>query len=209
MGLCVCPGAEAKTIALDGQQASIDVPDTWLVQPPPAGANQPATTLILAAVSAEQNAMVQIQAFGNPNDLLAAQPELIAKTKEEISNNILSHGGQVQFTAESVTSLNAVPAYLIQFTETTSASKQIPARLYQVAANGKLYLISLRTLDPANDAELQAIANSFRFDTPPVLPVPHAPVHRIRYILMAVAAVLVIIGLGVGFYFYRQRQLYE
>ncbi len=83
------------------------------------------------------------------------------------------------------------------------------ARNYQLAANGKLYLLTLRTVDAAADADLQSIANSFRFASPPVLPTPQAPAHRIRYYLMAAAAVVVLVGLGVGYYYYRQRQLYE
>jgi len=201
--------AHGKTLALSGEQASVDVPETWTQQQTQNDSTPSTSTLILSAVSAEKNSLLQIQVCPNPGGMLAAQSALVANTRDAISNQIISHGGQVQFTSEGATQLNSVPAYLIQYTETTSAAKQIQSRLYQVAANGKLYLITLRTFDSSADSDLQGIANSFRFDAPPVLPVPRPPVHRLRYILLAGVGVLVLIGLGIGYYSYRQRQLYE
>jgi hypothetical protein len=210
--LCAVSPAGARTIPLDGQGASIDVPDSWGENQVQGSASPSASAMILSVMNAEKNSMLQIQVIPNPHDLTASQSDLVANTKEAISNKIYSHGGQIKFTSEGATALNSVPAYSIQYTETTgttSDSKQIQSRFYQVAANGKIYLITLRTFDASADASLQTIANSFRFDSPPVLPAPHAPEHRIRYYLMAGAGVLLVIGLGVGFYYYRQRQIYE
>ncbi len=207
--LTVCPAVQAATIDLPGQGASVDLPDTWTSKQQPVDDSKPASSMILAAINAEKTSMLQIEELGNPHGLLADQPALVSNIKENISNQIVSHGGQMQFTGESKVSLNDVPAYLIQYTETTPDSKQLSARTYQVAANGKLYIISLRTVDAGTDADLQAIANSFRFAAPPVLPTPQAPVHRIRYILMAVAGVVVLVGAIVGYVIYRRRQIYE
>jgi hypothetical protein len=201
--------AGAKTVSLDGEQASIDIPDTWTSKAQPADATSSATSLILSAVNAEKTSMLQILVCNNPRGMLASQPDLITNIKDNISNQVLSHGGQVQFTGEGKVNLNDVPAYLIQYTATGTSSPQLTARSYQIAANGKLYVISLRTVNAAADADLQAIANSFHFDSPPVLPTPQVPVHRIRYYLIAAAAVVVLVALGVGLYYYRQRQLYE
>jgi hypothetical protein len=202
--------AGAKTIALNEQGASIDLPADWNGQQSAVDSKTTTASVILTAANARQSSGLQLLVCANPKGLLAVQPDVVAHTKESITNQILSRGGQVKFSAEMQVALNNVPAYLFQYTETTTSSKQVETRLYQLAANGKLYLISLRTLDPSSDAELESIANSFRFDSPPVLPVPAAaPPHRLRYYLMAAAGVVVLIVAGIGFYYYRQRQIYE
>ncbi len=206
LALCTGPMAGAKTVSLASEQASVDIPDTWIEQSPPANAS---STVIVTAISAEKKSMVQVQAFPNPRGALAAQPDLVTNIKNNISNQYVAHGGQVQFTGESKVDLSNVPAYVIQYTVTMPSGPALMARSYQLAANGKLYLITLRTVDAGADADLQAIANSFHFDSPPTLPTPQVAGHRIRYYLAAAGGVVVLVALGAGFYYYRQRQLYE
>jgi hypothetical protein len=204
--------AVAKTVTLDGEGASIDIPDTWQTKAQAAGPVSTTTSVILQGIDSDKSAMVQVMVCSNPQGMQATHPDLVANIKENLTNQTLSHGGQIQFTSEGKVSLNDVPAYLIQYTVTTPSSPRPPmtARNYQVAANGKIYLLSLRTVTATGDADLQAIANSFRFDSPPVLPAPRMFPHRIRYYLIAAAAaVIVLVGLGVGIYYFRQRQLYE
>ena len=208
LALLAGPAVQAKTVDLAGEQASVDLPETWTASAQPAEAASTTTSVILSAVNAEKTTMLQILVCENPRGMLATQPDLVAGIKDSISNQILAKGGEVQFTTEAKVALNEIPAYLIRYTAKLPSSPQLAALNYQVAANGKLYLISLRTVS-ATDADLQAIANTFRFDRPPALPTPQLPVHRIRYYLIAAAAVAALVALGVGIYFYRQRQLYE
>jgi hypothetical protein len=203
------PMAEAKTVTLEGEGASLVLPDNWEANAKPANAVSTTTSVILSAVNQEKSSMLQVLVCANPHGLLAAQPELVANIKDNLSNQILSHGGQVQFTDEGKLSIGDVPAYVIQYKATMASGPAMVGRNYQVAGNGKLYILALRTIDPTGDVDQQTIAGSFRFDSPPVLPVPEAPHHHLRYYLMAAAGVLVLIGLGLGYYFYRQRQLYE
>jgi len=210
LALVLCGGAvlEAKTITLDGQGASIDVPDAWEAKPEQADPSPTTSTLILSAISAEKTSMLQVQVCGNPHNLMADRMDLVANIKDDFSNQIISHGGQIQFTGEGKVQINDVPAYLIQYTATTSAPKPILARNYQVAANRKLYLITLRTVDASADGDLQAIANSFRFDSPPVLPTLPVSHRNLKIALAAGAGVILLVGLGIGYYYYQQRQLY-
>ena len=205
------PIALAATVPLAGEQASVDLPDTWTAQPQQADPSAPSSSLVLSALNAEKNAMLQVQVFPNPHAVMAAQPDFVAKIKDNISNQIVSHGGQVQFTSEGPITIHDVPAYQIQYTAKpqSPSSPSLMGRNYLIAANGKLYLITLRTVDAGADADLQAIANSFHFDSPPTLPTPQVAGHRIRYYLAAAGGVVVLVALGAGFYYYRQRQLYE
>ncbi len=205
------PLVQAATVALASEQASVDLPDTWTAQPQQTDPSAPASTLVLSALNAEKNSMLQVQVFPNPHAVMAAQPDFVASIKDNISNQIVAHGGQVQFTGEGPITIHDVPAYQIQYTAKSQSPTSPPlmGRNYLIAANGKLYLLSLRTVDAAADTDLQAIANSFHFDIPPVLPVAQKPVHRLRYYAMAAAGVVVLVALGAGFYYYRQRQLYE
>ena len=207
--LTVSPVVEAATVDLTGQGASVDLPDSWTSKQQQADESAATSSLILSAINEEKTALLQVQVCPNPHGLLADQSDLVSNVKDDISNQIVAHGGQVQFTGESKIELNNIPAYLIQYTETAPSSKQVLARTYQVAANGKLYLLSLRTFDTTADADLQAIANSFRFATPPVLPTPTVPGHRIRYFLMAGAGAVALIAAIIGVVVYRRRQLYE
>jgi hypothetical protein len=201
--------AGAKTVNLDGEGASIVVPDTWSVKAQPAAGSSTTTSVILSAINPEKSSMLQVLVCANPHGLLAGQPEFIASIKDNLSNQTLSHGGQIQFTDEGKLTLNDVPAYVVQYKATMPSGPPILGRNYQVAGNGKIYILALRSIDAMGDVDLQAIAGSFRFDSPPALPVPEAPRHRLRYYLAAAAGVLLLIGLGVGYYYYRQRQLYE
>ena len=201
--------AGAKTVSLDGEGASIVVPDTWSAKAQPATGASTTTSVILSAINPERSSMLQVLVCANPHGLLAGQPEFIASIKDNLSNQTLSHGGQIQFTDEGKLTLNDVPAYVVQYKATMPSGPPILGRNYQVAGNGKIYILALRSVDAMGDVDLQTIAGSFRFDSPPALPVPEAPHHRLRYYLAAAAGVLLLIGLGVGYYYYRQRQLYE
>ncbi len=199
---------EAKTVELPGQAASIDLPDSWTAQPQTVVGAPSVSSLILAAINPEKTSMLQIQFCGNPHGLLAGQPNLVTSTKDQISNQIAARGGQVQFTSEGRIDLNTVPAYLVQYTETTKSSKQIFTRLYQVAANGKLYLITLRTVDSASDPGLQTIAGSFRFDAPPTLPSPPVSHHWLKIALVAGAGVAVLAAIVIGILIQKRREQY-
>jgi hypothetical protein len=209
LALIASPVAGAKTVNLDGEGASVVLPDTWAVKAQPASGTSTTSSVILSAINPEKSSMLQVLVCANPHGLQASQTELIANIKDNLSNQTLSHGGQIQFTDEGKLSLNDVPAYVVQYKATMTSGPPILGRNYQVAGNGKIYILALRTVDNMGDVDLQTIAGSFHFDSPPVLPVPEAPKHRLRYYLAAAAGVLLLIGLGVGYYYYRQRQLYE
>lgn len=215
VAVLLCSGwsaVAAKTVDVPGEAASVDIPDAWTsqTQPPPANSGSTQSVLILSALSAEKTSLLQIEVCANPRGIMAGQPDLVGNIKDAITNQIVSHGGAVQFTSEGKVALNDVPAYLIQYTTTSSPSaKQVLGRSYEVAANGKLYLISLRTFDAASDGDLQGIANSLRFASPPVLPSPPVSHRWLKIALAAGGGVVLLVLAGVGIYYYRQRQLYE
>ncbi len=142
--------------------------------------------------------------------MMAADPGLVTNIKDALTNPIVAHGGSVQMTGESKVELNGVPAYLMQFTVTgTQTPKPILVRNYQIAANGKLYLISLRTIDATLDGPDGGDCQFPPLRQPPDLPKPKVSRLWIKITLAVVAGVILIAGIGGLIYWQRQRQLYE
>ncbi len=78
------PLACAKTVNLDSEQASVDLPETWETKAQPADAGSTSTTLILSGISAEKKSMLQIMVCANPHGLLATDPNLVTNIKDNI-----------------------------------------------------------------------------------------------------------------------------
>lgn len=200
--------AAAKPVDVANEKFSVDIPDSWSVTQSPVDTYQVSSVLIFSATNAEKTSALEIMVCTNPRGIMADHVGFISTLKDNISNQALSHGGQVQFTSEGKLSLNDVPAYLIQYTVTVS-SHQMLARAYAIAANGKLYLVMERTVDANADADLAAIANSLHFATPPELPKPPVS-HRMLKIALAVgAAVAVLIAIVVAIVIFRRRRQEE
>jgi hypothetical protein len=201
-----CSAAVAKTVDLTNEKMGLDVPDAWTVTQQPVDSYQTTTVQILSALDPQKTSAVEVLVCSNPKDLMANHPGLISSVKDSISNMIVARGGQIQFTSESKIDLNGVPAYQMQYTITSPSGQQVTARAYQLAANGKLYLISMRTLRPDGAADLDGIANSIRFSTPPELPKPPVSHRRLKIALAAGAAVVGVIVLVAIIIFVRRRR---
>ena len=201
-----CFVAEAKPVELTNEKFTIDVPDAWTVTQQPVDTYQNSSVLIFSALNADKTGALEILVCNNPHGLMADHPGLVSSVKDSISNMIVSHGGQVQFTTDSKLSINTVPAYLIQYTATAPPAPPIQARAYQLAANGKLYLISGRAVNAAADADLATIVNSIIFTTPPELPTPPVRHRRLKIALAAAVGVGGLIAIVAVVVYLRRRQ---
>jgi hypothetical protein len=204
--VCSWSTAVAGTVELSKEKFGVDIPDSWNVTQQPVDSYQDTSVVILSAIDDRKASALEILVCNNPRGLMVDHPGLITNIKESISNLIAAKGGQVQFTGESKVNLNDVPAYLLQYTATLGGTHPMFARTYQIAANGKLYLISMRTVDATADGVLESIAHSLRFDTPPDLPKP--PInHRTLKIALVVGAVAGgLVAFVVGIIIFRRRQ---
>jgi hypothetical protein len=141
--------------------------------------------------------------FPNTQNDAVTDDRIIAGMKKGMIAKAASQGQQTEITAEGPVTVNGVPSYVLQSKTLLPNSKIVYVRSYPIAANGKLYLLSLQTLDPANDSELQGIANSFRFSTPPDLPDASNPsaayrAGQIAGYAVALAAIFLIIRALIG-----------
>ena len=112
-----------------------------------------------------------------------ANPGFIAGVKNSISAGAANKGNSVQFTSEGPLSINGVPAYGVQHGLTLQNSKLVLCHTYLIAANRKLYLVLTQALDSSQVPALEAMATTFRFDTPPEIPVPPIPHRRLKMAL--------------------------
>jgi hypothetical protein len=153
--------AGAKTVAIAGENLSIDLPDAWTQSDKP--------DLLLFASDAGGASAIAIRKFPNETDESIGSG-FIRDMKQGMVEQGRSIGTNVAIEAESPLTLGGAPAYLIQSRMIPPNSKSIAVRTYVVDANDSFYILSLQSTEPALDAQLQAMAQSFRFTVPPRLP---------------------------------------
>jgi len=161
--LSVCLPLAAKTIDIPEEHLSIDIPNEWT------SASQSGT--LLSAADANNNSGITVASFPNTQNQ-AITPGFIAGMEKGMVEQGPKINATVEITARKPATLNGIPSYSVQSKMTFPNSKIVYVHTYPIAVNGKYYVIALRTLDADKDPELQTIANSFRFTTPPTLPDP-------------------------------------
>jgi hypothetical protein len=153
--------ASAKTVTISGENFTIDLPDAW---------NQSARPdLLLFASDAGGASAIAIRKFPNENDEVI-NTGFIRDMKQGMVEQGRSIGTNVAIEAESPLTLGGAPAYLIQSRMIPRDSKSIAVRTYVIDANDNFYILSLQSTEPALDAQLQAMAQSFHFTVSPRLP---------------------------------------
>jgi hypothetical protein len=200
--------AGAKPVDLPSEKASLDVPDAWTVIPRQIDTYTSSPSLVLAAFNPEKDSAVEVLVCNNPAGLSANNPALITIIKNGLTNMVANKGGDTHFGDESSVQLNNVPAYRINYSASAPDHKPTIAFTYQVAANGRIYLISMQTVDPSKQSDIEAIASSFRFTDPPVLPTPRVSHHLLKLVLLGAAGLFVVAAIGGVVYYLRQRQVY-
>jgi hypothetical protein len=190
---------EAKPVAIPNENATLDIPDTWTIKPTPVTASAtPAVTL--AATAPDNNSAVEVVVMDNSNGTAADSAAFIEGEKKGLTNTVTTHGGTIQMGDSSNLTLAGVPASCVVYTQTAAGGKPVSSRTYNVAANGKMYMILLQSVDGAQDAALTTVINSLTFSSPPVVPAPHdtalaEKAGEITGYLIAILAVFVILRL--------------
>ena len=154
---------EARTFQMADDKISVEVPDAWVVTSKPGE--------LFSAARPQNESAIVILGLPNGQKQSVGDPAFISEMKKGMVQTAQLQGTKIQFVGEDQVSLNDVPAYAVQYNAVLANGTTIFVRAYAVAANGKVYVMSLQTLDTTLDYELQNIANSFQFPSPPELPV--------------------------------------
>jgi hypothetical protein len=165
--------ATAKPVTIPNESATLDIPDAWEVKPTPAAASATPVS-ILTARSPDTNAAMAILVLDNSEGISADNSEFVEGVRNGIMKTATQQNTTVQFQPNAMLTLGGVPASCVQYTQTAAGGKAVSCRLYEFAANGKMYSLVFQTIDPAQDAALVVIANSLKFSTPPTLPSPQS-----------------------------------
>jgi len=155
--------AGAKTVNIPEEHFSFEIPDAW--------SELPRQGLLYAAGNdAKTSAVVILKLDNKENRVIDA--DYAKGVKEGMASQAENVGANVEFLSEGPVTINGVQAYQVQSKMTFRNSKVSYQRIYPIAANGKIYAVTVQSIDPDKDAELQAIANSLKFDSSPVRPDP-------------------------------------
>lgn len=156
-------GLEARVYRLVDEKIDLTVPDTWVLTHKPG--------VMFSASRPQNQSSIAVLAMPNGQKQSVGDPAFISGMKKGMLETAARQGTKINFIGESQVSLNDVPAFAVQYNATLDDGTIVFVRAYAIAANGKIYVMSLQTFDSTLDYELQAIANSFHFTVPPRLPV--------------------------------------
>jgi hypothetical protein len=199
--------AGAAPVELTGENVSIAIPDDWKTVQKPVDLPPTAAVPIFSAANSENSAALTVMLCANAIQMPVTNPGFVAGVKNSISAGASNKGNSVQFTTEGPITLNGVPAYGIQHGLTLPNTRLVLCHTYLIAGNRKLYLILTQALDPGQVPALEAMATSFRFDTPPEIPVPPIPHRRLKIALVVTAGIVgVALVSGIIYLFMRRRE---
>jgi hypothetical protein len=187
----------ARTVTIAKEHFSFDLPDSWI--------ETPKDEILYSAKDESQTgsgilklSAIDILKFPNSeNHVIDA--EYIKGVKEGMSAQASKIGATVEFPGEGPITINGVPTYLVQSKMTLPNATVLYQRVYPIAANDNIYLLTLNSVDPNQDSVLQGIANSFKFDSSPTLPDPMR--NALSYKIGEVVGTLLF--LLAGYYFIR------
>ena len=157
------PVLEAKVYQLVDEKINIEIPDTWGVTSKPG--------VVFSAARPQDQSTVAVLVMRNDQKQSVGDPAFVSGMKKGMVETAARQGTKINFVGEGQVSLNNVPTYTVQYNAVLDNGTTFFVRAYAFAANGKIFVISLRTLDSTLDYELQNIASSFKFTSPPELPV--------------------------------------
>ena len=178
-------GAAANTVPVPSQGASIAIPDDWTVLKRP--------NVVLVAAAPGETAALGILVSANHDLRQVDSPAAIDGIKQGLQDKAAQEGASLKVIEAGPRVLNGVPAGFLQTEQDLPGGRVIYNRTYHLAANGKLFLLTLDAKDKGSDPVLQQIAESFRFDRPPELPGPSDFfVHR----LGEICGVVLLLGLA-------------
>ena len=158
----------AKPIDLPVDKLHLDIPDSWT-------SGTPGGSILLSAADAQNSADANLLKMPNDRGDGLDEPEFVNGIKAGFTRKLEGQGKSVAITKEGQTTLNGVSFYNLQGTFGASGDQPTRFSMYVTAANGQIYILSLQSMRADADADLQGIANSLRFTTPPVLPDPYQP----------------------------------
>ena len=186
-------GATARTVPVPAQGATIVIPDDWTLLKRPG--------VVLVASAPGETAALGILVSANHELRQAATPDDIEAMKQGLLAKAAKQGVPLHVIDAGPRQINGVPAGFVQTEQDFPGGHVIYSRAYDLAADGKLFLLTLDATDKRTDPALQAMAESFRFNRPPEVPGPSDFfVHRLGEIggvvlLLGLAAYLTRLGL--------------
>jgi hypothetical protein len=157
-------GAGAKTVPLPGAGASITLPDDWKVLDRP-------NVVFVAAAPGETTAL-GVTIARHPSNKWVNNPIFILEIQDAYMKRAAKNGASVKVVESGTKSINGVPAAYVDVEMTFSGNRTIYSQEYDIAANGKLFVLTFDTRDAFAVPVLEKIADSFRFDKPPQFPAP-------------------------------------
>jgi len=181
------PVLEAKIYQLSDEKISLEIPDAWVITPKPGVA--------FSAARPQNQSTVAVLVMSNDQKQSVGDPAFISGMKKGMIETASGQGTKIEFVGEDQVSLNNVPAYNVQYNAVLANGTTIFVRAYAIAANGKIYVISLQTLDSSLDYELQNIASTFKFMSPPELPVvAQNPAYKLGWFAGEVIFVILVLA---------------
>jgi hypothetical protein len=187
----------AKPVTIPNETATLDIPDAWTVKPTPVAASA-TPAAILAATAPDNNTAVEVIVLDNSDGITTDSASFIEGEQKGLTKTVTAAGGTIQMGATSTLTLGGVPASCLIYTQTAAGGKPVSSHTYNVAANGKMYMFVMQSVDGAQDAALATIINSLAFSSPPVVPAPRADIQAekigqlVGYAVGALGAIVVI-----------------
>jgi len=175
----------ARTVDVPSDSISLDLPDDWVQGDSP--------DLLLSASAPGNGSAVQLRKFSNPRNQ-EIDDVMVGNFKHGISDKSTQAGSTVTFGDEGPLTLGGAPAYQIQAQSTSSQNTTTSVHFYLVDANASFYVLLLVSNGSTWDPQLQAVADSFRFTSPPRMPV--STFERRAYKLGLLAGVLLVLAVA-------------
>ena len=161
----------AKLVPIPNETATLDIPDAWTVTPTPATAS-PTPAVILSATSPDTNSAVEVIVMNNSDGITTDSASFMEGEQKGLTRTVTAAGGTVQMSGTSTLTLGGVPASCLTYTQTAAGGKPVSSHMYNVAANGKMYMIVAQSVGGVTDEALTTVVNSLTFSSPPVVPAP-------------------------------------
>ena len=204
--LALAAGVTAKPLISGKLGVSLDVPEGWTDSPEMARSVRPPAELIAGLVDQDaQRTFTALSIALKPGEALGYVPGLLGSLKKQgftVGENVPRVINGVSYES---------------YTATAAAATAPVMQVFSTFANSRAFTLSITSQagDPAKDAELQALVQSFRFLSPPQA-MPSAPdARRIGYevgrvIGMVACPAIFLLGAGAifggGYFIFRKKK---
>lgn len=182
-------GVAANTVPVSGEGVSITIPDDWVLL------NRPDLALVAAAPG--ETTALGITVKANDDHLRVDNSRYFVDLERDLLEKSAKSGTSIKIIDSGPRNLDGVPAAFMESEEVFPGNLTVYDLVYHLAANGKFYHLTLDTRDSFQVPALEKIAESLRFDHPPVIPPLPVTSNFIEHRLMEITGVVLVVGLAV------------